>query len=52
MSWLNQAPLTKEYYINVMQYIRRTQKLDSREPNNPVKKWDTDLDKEFSTEEY
>jgi hypothetical protein len=27
-------------------------KLDSREPNNPIEKWDTELNKEFSTEEY
>ena len=26
-------------------------KLDSREPNNPIKKWGTELNKEFSTEE-
>jgi hypothetical protein len=26
--------------------------LDSRKPNNPVKKWGTELKKEFSTEEY
>jgi hypothetical protein len=27
-------------------------KLDSRKPNNPIKKWCTELNKEFSTEEY
>ena len=27
-------------------------KLDSREPNNPIKNWGTELNKEFSTEEY
>ena len=26
-------------------------KLDSRETNNPIKKWGTELNKEFSTEE-
>ena len=26
--------------------------LDSREPNNPIKKWGRELNKEFSTEEY
>jgi hypothetical protein len=26
--------------------------LDSRESNNPINKWDTELNKEFSTEEY
>jgi hypothetical protein len=27
-------------------------KLDSRKPNNPIKKWNIELNKEFSTEEY
>jgi hypothetical protein len=27
------------------------QKLDSREANNPIKKWGTELNREFSTEE-
>ena len=27
-------------------------KVDSREPNNPIKTWGTDLNKEFSPEEY
>jgi hypothetical protein len=27
-------------------------KLDSRKPNNPIKKLGTELNKEFSTEEY
>ena len=31
---------------------KELKKLDSREPNNPMKKWDTELNKEFSTEEY
>jgi hypothetical protein len=26
--------------------------MDSRKSNNPIKKWDTKLNKEFSTEEY
>jgi hypothetical protein len=26
--------------------------LDSRKTNNPIKKWGTELNKEFSTEEY
>jgi hypothetical protein len=40
-----------------MQYIHRSniykelKKLDSREPNNPIKKWGTELNREFSTEE-
>jgi hypothetical protein len=31
---------------------KELKKLDSREPNNPFKKWGTELNKEFSTEEY
>jgi hypothetical protein len=30
---------------------KELKKLDSREPNNPIKKWGTELNKEFSTEE-
>jgi hypothetical protein len=30
---------------------KELKKLDSREPNNPNKKWGTDLNSEFSTEE-
>jgi hypothetical protein len=26
--------------------------LDFREPNNPIKRWGTELNKEFSAEEY
>jgi hypothetical protein len=33
-------------------YIYKIKKLDSRKPNNPIKTWDTELNKEFSTEEY
>jgi hypothetical protein len=31
---------------------KEVKKLDSREPNDPIKKWQTELNKEFSTEEY
>ena len=30
---------------------KELQKLDSREPNNPIKLWGTELNREFSTEE-
>ena len=30
---------------------KELKKLDSRKTNNPIKKWDTELKKEFSTEE-
>jgi hypothetical protein len=26
--------------------------MDSRKPNNPIKKWGTELNKEFSTKDY
>jgi hypothetical protein len=31
---------------------KELKKLDSRNSNNPIKKWDTELNKEFSTEKY
>jgi hypothetical protein len=31
---------------------KELKKLDSREPNNPIFKWSTELNREFSTEEY
>jgi hypothetical protein len=31
---------------------KELKKLNSRNSNNPIKKWDTDLNKEFSTEEF
>jgi hypothetical protein len=30
----------------------KLKKLDSRKPNNPIKKWGTELNKEFLTEKY
>jgi hypothetical protein len=32
--------------------FKELKKLDSKEPNNPIEKWGTELNKEFSTEEY
>ena len=31
---------------------KKFKNLDSREPNNPIKHWGTELNKEFSTEEH
>jgi hypothetical protein len=31
---------------------KELKKLDSRKPNNPIKRWGTELNKEFLTEEY
>ena len=31
---------------------KELKKLNSREPNNPIRKWGTEVSKEFSTEEY
>ena len=36
---------------NIYKYIVY-KKLDSRNSNNPITKWGTELNKEFSTEEY
>ena len=32
--------------------FKELKKVDSRKLNNPIKKWGTKLNKEFSTEEY
>jgi hypothetical protein len=32
--------------------FKELKKLDSRKPNNPILKWDTELNKELSTEDY
>jgi hypothetical protein len=31
---------------------KELKKVDSRKPNNPIKKWGSELNKEFSPEEY
>jgi hypothetical protein len=36
----------------IFNIYKELKKIDCREPNNPVKKWGTELNKEFSTEEY
>ena len=36
----------------VYNIYKELKKLDSRETNNPIKNWGTELNKEFSTEEY
>jgi hypothetical protein len=37
---------------NTEYVYKELNKLDSRKPNDPIKKWGTELNKEFSTEEY
>jgi hypothetical protein len=39
----------KELMYNIYKELK---KLYSRKPNNPIKKWGTELNKEFSSEEY
>jgi hypothetical protein len=36
----------------IFNIFKELNKLDSREPNNPIKQWGKELNKEFSTEEY
>jgi hypothetical protein len=36
----------------ISKIYKEHKKLDSRKPNNPIKRWGTELNKEFSTEEY
>ena len=35
----------------IAKIYKELKKVDSREPNNPIKKWGTELNKEFSLEE-
>jgi hypothetical protein len=35
----------------ISKIYKELKKLDSREPNNPIEKWDGELNKEFSSEE-
>ena len=37
---------------NTEYVYKEPNKLDSRKPNDPIKKWGTELNKELSTEEY
>jgi hypothetical protein len=41
--------LDRELISNIYKDLK---KLDSRKPNNPILKWGTELNKEFSTEQY
>jgi hypothetical protein len=36
----------------IFNIYKEVKKLDSREQNSPIKKWGTELNKEFATEEY
>jgi hypothetical protein len=40
------------YRVLMYNIYKEFKKVDSREPNNPIEKWSTELNKEFSTEEY
>jgi hypothetical protein len=42
----------KSYRGLISNIYKELKKLDSRNSKNPIKKWSTELDKEFSTEEY
>jgi hypothetical protein len=44
-----QSKFDRELRSNIYKELK---KLDSRNSNNPIKKWDRELNKEFSTEEY
>jgi hypothetical protein len=39
----------RELISNIYKELK---KVDSRKPNNAIKRWGTELNKEFSTEEY
>jgi len=36
----------------ISKIYKELKKLDFREPNNPIKKWDTELNKDLSAEDY
>jgi hypothetical protein len=36
----------------IFNIYKELKKVDSRKSNNPIKKWGSELNKEFSTEEY
>jgi hypothetical protein len=38
--------------VIISNIYKELKKLDSRKPNNPIKTWETELNKEFSTKEY
>ena len=38
--------------VLISNIYKEPNKLDSKEPNNPNKKWSAELNREFSTEEY
>jgi hypothetical protein len=46
---LTNPTLDKRLISNIYKEFK---KLDSRKTNYPIKKWGTELNKEFSTEEY
>jgi hypothetical protein len=43
---------SKSYRGLISNIYKELKKLDSRKPNNPIKKWGTELNREFSTEEW
>jgi hypothetical protein len=45
---LHQSYIRQRANINI---YKKLNKLDSREPNNPIKKWGTELNREFPIEE-
>jgi hypothetical protein len=42
----------KPTHVHVIKIYKELKKVDSRKSNNPIKKWGSELNKEFSPEEY
>jgi hypothetical protein len=51
-AWEKIFPNPKSDRGLISNIYKELKKLDSRKPNNPIKKWHTELNREFSTEEF
>jgi hypothetical protein len=52
IDWERNFTNAKSNRVLISNICKELKKLDSRNSNNPIKNWGTELNKEFSTEEY
>jgi hypothetical protein len=45
-------PILNQIGTNIQYIYKELKEVDSRKSNNPIKKWGSELNKEFSSEEY